>query len=234
MKSSYGSNIQYQIFGESHSAGIGITINGLPANFRIDFNKINQQLLLRQGNPKINTARQEKIEYDILSGVFEGKTTGSSICVIFKNYDTKSKDYSQFLKQNRPGHADYVAAQKFKQANDYRGGGHFSGRITTPLVFLGALITQILEKENPNFKIISHIKEFQNIKDYDYYSLRKVIVEKMLNNNKKSDKNEMTALSKLSIQQQKDFALALIDNVNNNLTVCDNYFHSLIPELSTL
>ncbi len=217
MKSSYGNNIQYHIFGESHSSGIGITISGLPANFTIDFDQIDQQLLLRQGNPTINTTRQEKVEYDILSGIYEGKTTGSSICIVFKNSDTQSKDYSQFLKQNRPGHADYVAAQKFKQANDYRGGGHFSGRITTPLVFLGALITQIINKEYPNFKIISHIKEFQNIKDYDYYSLRKIIIDKMLSNKTINGKDEMTILSNLSSQQQKEFALALIDNVNNNL-----------------
>lgn len=214
MKNSYGNNIKYHIFGESHSAGTGIVVSGLPANYEIDFERIENQLALRQGTPPINTSRQEKNEYEILSGIFNNKTTGSSICVIFKNTNTQSKDYAHLIDQNRPGHADYVAFQKYDNANDYRGGGQFSGRITTPLVFLGALITQIIEQTYPNFKIVSHIKEFQSIKDFDYYSIRKNIVSKMLSNNKD---NYMKILSQLEIEQQKQFAESLINNVNNTI-----------------
>lgn len=215
MKSSGGNNIQYHIFGESHSAGIGIVVSGLPANFEVDFEKIDYQLMLRQGNSSINTKRQEKVEYEILSGIFNNKTTGSSICVVFKNKDINSNDYASLKNHNRPGHADFVASQKFNRANDYRGGGHFSGRITTPLVFLGALILQIIEKNYPDFKIISHIKQFQLVKDYDYYSIRKVLVSKMFNN-KNADHTKI--LNQLTSSQQKNISTSLTTSMNKILS----------------
>lgn len=183
MKSSYGHNIKYTLFGESHSIAIGITIEGLPAGFEVDFSIIDEMLLKRQGQASFNTPRQEKVSYNILSGFFEKKLTGSPLTIVFANEDLQSKDYSHLKRQPRPGHADYVARHKYKGANDYRGGGHFSGRLTAPIVFLGGLIKQIIKKTNPNFKVISHINTFQEINDLNYYQIRGAVVKKIAKDN---------------------------------------------------
>lgn len=181
MKSSYGSLLRYTLFGESHSAAIGITIEGIQAGITFDFDDVNQQLTLRSGNSTFNTPRKEKIEYDIVSGYFNDKTTGTPMTVLFYNQNTRSKDYSNLVKHPRPGHADYVATMKYQTAQDYRGGGHFSGRLTTPLVFLGALTTQLIQKQYPDFAITSHIASFAGIRDASYYDLRRAIAKSLSN-----------------------------------------------------
>jgi len=181
MSSSFGSTITYTLFGESHSPAIGITIQGLPAGFTFDFEQIHAVLDLRRGGKVFNTTRSERDTYDILSGYFNDQTTGSPLTIIFPNSDVQSKDYRQFGDQPRPGHADHVAATKYNEANDYRGGGHFSGRITTPLVFFGAMARQLIQAQYPAFAIHSHIKQLHNIKDTNYYDLRRQMIDAIFN-----------------------------------------------------
>ncbi len=146
MRSSWGRHVIYSLFGESHGAGIGITLHHLPAGFRPDFERIRQELDRRKPGSGIHaTPRKEADAYEILSGIYEEKLTGAPLTVFFRNTDTRSKDYQNLSVTPRPSHADYAAAMKYKGHQDYRGGGHFSGRLTAPIVFAGALVTQLLE-----------------------------------------------------------------------------------------
>jgi len=172
MSSSFGTHVTYTLFGESHSAAIGITIDGLPPGIQVDFERINETLALRRGAQAFNTARIEQDNYEILSGYFNDQTTGAPFTVVFPNNDTRSKDYTAFQTQPRPGHADYVAQLKHNGANDPRGGGHFSGRMTTPLVFCGAMVLQLIQKDYPDFSVQSHISQLHNIADATYYERR--------------------------------------------------------------
>ena len=140
----WGEKFKISIFGESHGEGIGVVIDGIPSGFALDLDKIAAQMKRRApGRNKLSTPRAEGDEVKILSGFFNGKTTGTPLCGIILNFNTRSKDYQPQLM--RPGHADYTAIQRYGESRDWRGGGHFSGRITAPLVFAGAVARQILE-----------------------------------------------------------------------------------------
>lgn len=174
MSGVWGNNIKVSIFGESHGNAIGITIDGLPSGFEIDLEKIDQEMARRApGKSKLSTARKEKDAPEILSGFFEGKTTGTPLCGIIRNGDTRSKDYGKLKDLMRPGHADYSGNIRYSGFNDYRGGGHFSGRITAPLVFAGAICKQILEKEG--IFIGAHVKKIKDVDDksFDYTNISK-------------------------------------------------------------
>lgn len=148
MRSSWGRHVNYSLFGESHGAGIGITLHHLPAGFRPDLDRIRQELDRRRPGSGIHaTPRQEADLYEFLSGFYEGKLTGAPLTVFFPNTDTRSKDYQNLSETPRPSHADYAAAVKYSGHQDYRGGGHFSGRLTAPVVFAGALVMQLLEAQ---------------------------------------------------------------------------------------
>lgn len=167
MSSILGNKIKVSIFGESHGKAIGVVIDSLPPGFEIDIDKVNFEMERRApGKTKLSTPRQEKDQYEIVSGFFEGKTTGTPLCSIIRNADTKSGDYSQLKDIVRPGHADLTGKLRYLGANDYRGGGHFSGRLTAPIVFAGAVAKQILEKRN--IHIGSHISSVRNIRDKDF------------------------------------------------------------------
>lgn len=164
MSGVWGNKIKVSIFGESHGTAIGINIDGLPSGFEIDMDKINEEMARRApGKSNISTARKEVDSPEILSGFFEGKTTGTPLCGIIRNGDTRSKDYSKTKNLMRPGHADYTGNVRYNGFNDYRGGGHFSGRITAPLVFAGAICKQILESKG--IFIGAHINSIGNIND---------------------------------------------------------------------
>lgn len=164
MSGMFGNNLKISIFGESHGTAIGLTIDGLPSGFQIDLEKVNFEMERRApGRNKLSTARKEGDNVEIISGLFNGKTTGTPLCGIIKNSDKRSKDYSKLKDLMRPGHADYTGNIRYEGFNDYRGGGHFSGRITAPLVFGGAICKQILESYG--IKIVSHIKQIGNVKD---------------------------------------------------------------------
>ncbi|MGN1003818.1 MAG: chorismate synthase [Oscillospiraceae bacterium] len=137
--------MNYTIFGESHGPAIGVTLTGVPAGLEVDLDFIRAELARRRpGQNALSTARNEADEPEILSGVFEGKTTGTPLCAVIRNSDTRSKDYSQLKICPRPSHGDYAGSVRYEGCNDYRGGGHFSGRLTAPLVFAGAVAKLIL------------------------------------------------------------------------------------------
>lgn len=184
MSGMWGSKIKLSIFGESHGNAIGITIDGLPAGFSIDMDKIMMEMARRApGKSSLSTPRKESDIPEILSGYFEGKTTGTPLCAIIRNSNTKSKDYSKLKDVMRPGHADYTGSVRYKGFNDYRGGGHFSGRITAPLVFAGAICKQILEVKG--IIVSAHINSIGKIKDCSF--LESDISDELLNSFKEKE-----------------------------------------------
>ena len=188
MKSSYQHGLTFTLSGQSHDDYLSLTIDNIPRGYMIDLRQIDKNLKLRQGNEAFNTPRQDTIKYEIKSGLrliseTSYATTSEAIEVIFFNENSKSEDYDNILKQPRPGHVDYVAKMKYQDDHSLAGGGHFSGRMTLPLVFLGSLCQQILISQYPNLKIISHINSLASLKDIGYYDLRKFIVEKIVPKN---------------------------------------------------
>ena len=164
MSGVWGNKIKYSIFGESHGNAIGITIDGLPSGVQLDIEEINREMRRRApGKNKFSTSRQEKDEFEILSGYFNGKTTGTPLCAIIRNSDQHSKDYEKTKNLMRPGHADYTGFVKYGGYNDYRGGGHFSGRITAPIVIAGAIAKQVLKEKG--IIVGSHIKSIGTVED---------------------------------------------------------------------
>ena len=178
MSGVFGNNIKISIFGESHGTAIGINIDGLPSGFEIDMDKVLFEMGRRApGKNQLSTARKEADLPEILSGYFEGRTTGTPLCAIIRNGDTRSKDYSKTKDFMRPGHADYSGFERYSGFNDYRGGGHFSGRITAPLVFAGAICKQILEDKG--IFIGAHIASIKNIED-DRFNTTNISIEELL------------------------------------------------------
>ena len=159
MGSTYGNNFQFAIFGESHAAAVGGVLSGVPAGIEIDFGIINFELRRRNHRASYSTPRDEQDKYEVLSGITGGITTGSPIAFIIRNSDTKSRHYDEMKSKMRPGHADYPAFVKHHGFNDIRGGGHFSGRLTAPLVFAGGIARQLIK----NVKIVSHIQSIGDI-----------------------------------------------------------------------
>lgn len=158
----FGKNIRLSIFGESHGDCIGITIDGLPSGIVINQTKIKEMLKIRQGLKDISTPRDEDNDYQIISGYFENHTTGAPLTFLIKNHKADSSQYKD-AGLIRPSHADYPLYQKYNGQNDYRGGGHASGRLTVALVIVGAICDQLLEEEN--IFVFSHINSVKNIKD---------------------------------------------------------------------
>lgn len=164
MSSLWNNRISISIFGESHGPAIGVVIDNLPPGEHIDIEELGRFLSRRA--PKKDGTTTMRIEKDlpqIMSGLINDKTTGTPLCAFIQNTDTRSKDYSNISKLARPGHADYTGAVRYKGFNDIRGGGHFSGRLTAPLCFAGAICGQILEKRG--IYTGAHIAEIHNIKD---------------------------------------------------------------------
>ncbi len=156
MSSSIGKQMVISLFGESHGSAVGCVIDGLPPNIKLDVAMIEHRLMQRRpGQSALTTGRQEQDRFEIVSGVYDGKTTGTPLCVQFQNADKKSEDYDVHKKVFRPGHADYTGFIKSQGASDPRGGGHFSARLTAPLVFAGAIAEQILSSRG--IKIAGHI-----------------------------------------------------------------------------
>lgn len=178
MSNSYGKLFKISIFGESHSAAIGVVIDGVPSGVKLDMDEIAFEMGRRApGKNAFSTSRAEADIPEIMSGVFEGITTGTPICAVIHNTNARSMDYNPEIL--RPSHADYSGKLRYNNYNDYRGGGHFSGRLTAPLVFAGALAKQIIRKEN--VLIFSHIKNigkvYDDVPDYvnpDVESLEKL------------------------------------------------------------
>lgn len=166
MKNTFGNNLTVTLFGESHGEAIGAVIDGITPGIAVNNEFIETLLSRRRPHGKISTPRSEADPFQILSGVFDGKTTGTPICIIIPNSDTKSKDYEATRFLARPSHADFTANCKYHGFEDYRGGGHFSGRITAALVAVGGILIPALE--NKGIKIGTHIKQIGSISDREF------------------------------------------------------------------
>lgn len=167
MKNTFGQSIGVTVFGESHGEAIGAVIDGLAPGISVDNDFISHQLSKRRPQGKTDTPRVEMDEYKILSGVFNGKTTGTPIAIVIPNENTKSRDYCYGVA--RPSHADYSAFCKYHGYEDYRGGGHFSGRITAAIVAAGAIAIKALE--GLNIKIGTHILKCAGVSDRAFCDL---------------------------------------------------------------
>ena len=200
MGSVFGKNIKLSLFGESHGEAIGCVIDGFPHGIKIDNDFIESEMERRRAkNPSISTTRNEKDKVEILSGLLENKTTGMPIAAIIRNENKRSGDYSNLKIMPRPSHSDFTAMVRYQNYNDIRGGGHFSGRLTAPLVFAGALCKSAL-KEKFNINIASHIKQIYNIKD-KYPNGKLPSYKEFINNYKKElsvfDNNAMNEMIKM-------------------------------------
>ena len=148
MSSNIGRYIKMQIFGESHGKAIGVVIDGIPHGIKLDMEAIAVQMARRApGNYKTSTPRKEADIPEIISGVLNGVTTGAPLCAMIVNGNTRSSDYSNLVDTPRPSHADYPAGIRFDGCNDLSGSGHFSGRLTAPMVFAGAVCRLILKEK---------------------------------------------------------------------------------------
>ena len=164
MSSTYGDNLRLSIFGQSHGAAIGMTLDGIPAGLKIDFEKLQAFLNRRApGNNDYSTPRKEEDKPEILSGIVDGFTCGAPIAAVIHNTNTRSKDYSNLKDCPRPGHADYTAQVKYKGFQDVAGGGHFSGRLTAPLCIAGGMCKQWLEEKG--IRIGAHLSSVAGIAD---------------------------------------------------------------------
>ena len=170
MASNIGNRVRLSIFGESHGSAIGCVIDGLPAGEALDWGEILTQMARRApGRDKTSTPRQESDTPELLSGTLgsaeEGdlRTTGAPLAMLIRNRNTRSGDYAELARLPRPGHADYPGFVRYQGFNDVRGGGHFSGRLTAPLVFAGAVCKQILRRRGVH--VGGHILEIAGVRD---------------------------------------------------------------------
>lgn len=173
MKNTLGSNVSITLFGESHGEAVGAVLDGIAPGIEVDKEFIAAQLSLRRPVGKISTPRHETDEFEILSGVFEGKTTGTPICIVIKNNDKKSQAYERMKNDARPSHADYTAFCKYNGFADYRGGGHFSGRVTAGIVAAGAIAISALRKKG--ILIGTHIAKCAGVEDASFSDYQKDI-----------------------------------------------------------
>ena len=167
MGSTFGKLFTITTFGESHGAAIGATITGCPAGVEIDMDFVQSEMARRKpGQSKIVTQRKEEDQVEILSGVFEGKTTGTPIALLIRNQDQKSKDYSHIADKFRPSHADYTYEEKYGH-RDYRGGGRSSARETAARVAAGAIAKLMLKKAGVSFHAyVSQVGDLKLDKPY--------------------------------------------------------------------
>ncbi len=164
MSSMWGERIKLSIFGESHAQGIGVTLDGLPAGEAIDWEEVLAQMSRRApGQDPSATSRVEKDLPHILCGMVDGILTGAPLSAVIRNTSQHSKDYETLRFRPRPGHADYPAYLRYQGHNDIRGGGHFSGRLTAPLVFAGAICRQILKRRG--IEIGGHVLSVGNVRE---------------------------------------------------------------------
>ena len=164
MSSTYGENLKLSIFGQSHGAAIGMTLDGIPAGLPVDVEALQQFLNRRApGQNDWSTPRKEEDAPEILSGIVDGFTCGAPIAAIIRNKNTRSGDYDNLKDVPRPGHADYTAQIKYGGFQDAAGGGHFSGRLTAPLCIAGGMCKQWLEEMG--IRIGAHIQQIIDVWD---------------------------------------------------------------------
>lgn len=181
MSSMWGRNIRISIFGESHSGAIGVVLDGLPAGISLNMQRVQSCMQRRRpmAGAAHSTQRAEADTPEILSGLFAGKTTGTPLCCIIRNSDTRSDDYEELRRKPRPSHADLTAGVKYRGFQDYRGGGHFSGRLTAPLVFAGAVAEHILDRAD--IRVGAYIRSIGSIEDATTANVLSEDLEKIIN-----------------------------------------------------
>lgn len=165
MASIWNKGLNISVFGESHGGAIGVVMDNIPPSIEIDLKKIENFMSRRvASNNKIGSTKRREIDnFDILSGIFNNRTTGAPMCAIIKNKDHNSSEYNDVEVLARPGHVDFTAGVRYKFFNDFRGGGHLSGRLTAPITFAGAVCQQILDTKR--IKSFAHIRSVGNIND---------------------------------------------------------------------
>ena len=169
MKNTFGNSVSVTLFGESHGPAIGAVLDGLPAGIPLDMSFMEKQLFLRRPYGSISTGRTEPDRVQVLSGVFEGKTTGTPLCIQISNENVQSRDYAETHGLARPGHADYTAYIRYHGHEDYRGGGHFSGRVTAALTAAGAVFLTILRRKK--ILVGTHIARCGGVSDAAFSDL---------------------------------------------------------------
>ena len=238
MSATFGRNLRMTIFGESHGKGIGLVLDGVPPGTPIDEEFIKDEMARRApGQNQMSTQRQEKDAYIIESGVFGCKATGTPLCVLIPNSDQHSKDYSLLKDVMRPGHADYAGKVRYKGFNDYRGGGHFSGRLTAPLVFTGALAKTVLAQKG--IVVGSHIARIGQITDSLFNPLGET-AERLLELRKHTlpvldeSKASLMEAEVLSAREQQDSVGGIIEVMATGMPagIGDPFFDSLESRLS--
>lgn len=177
MRDTYGHALNLSLYGESHGRGIGALVDGIAAGIVFDPEFLEKQMDKRRASGAISTPRVEPDVVSFLSGIVDNVSTGTSISMMIENTNTQSKDYSKTKYRIRPGHADFTAFEKYQGFQDYRGGGHFSGRLTAPLVAVGALFLQILR--NQGIYIASHLRECGGIADEPFSSKESTLLEQI-------------------------------------------------------
>ena len=170
MRNTFGEYIRVTLFGESHKSTVGAVLDGIGAGIPVNTESIRGALERRRGEADISTPRRENDEFEIISGVSSGYTEGSPIALLIKNEAARSEDYSKIASLPRPSHADYAASVRYGGYNDPRGGGHFSARLTAPIVALGAIVRDALE--NKGIYIGTHIKSIGNISADSFGDIR--------------------------------------------------------------
>ena len=178
----FGRKFRVSIFGESHGELIGVVLDGVPAGLELSEQDFEQDILRRKSGAKGTTPRIEDDMPQLVSGVYEGHTTGAPLTIVFKNKNTKSSDYSQFAAMPRPGHADLTAAFKWDDCQDPRGGGHFSGRLTLPVVAAGVVAKKMLADltildETPVREISARIVELGGLSEGWQEAIEKAMAE---------------------------------------------------------
>ncbi len=178
MSSIWGNRLKISLFGESHGPAIGVVVDGFPAGIKIDMEFITTQMQRRApGGDSFSTRRNETDIPEIQSGVFNEFSTGSPICAVIKNADTHSNDYDSIAHTPRPGHADYTGRIRYGGFNDPRGGGHFSGRLTAPIVFAGALSKLALREKGVT--IGAHVLQIGPIRDLEFEDINHAELERL-------------------------------------------------------
>ena len=233
MKSVIGKNLTISLYGESHGKSIGVVVDGLPAGIHVDTAFMQSQLDKRKPKGKISTQRKEEDDFIITSGVFNEHTTGTPIHIMIENKAQRSSDYHPELP--RPSHADYVAHVKYRGYEDYRGGGHFSGRITAPLVAAGSIALDILKRKG--ILIGTHIKKCQHIEDREFIDYEDDII--LCNNKYFSVLDENKELEMIqhieNIGANHDSVGGILESciLNMPIGLGEPYFHSLESQLSS-
>lgn len=217
MGNSFGKLFKITTFGESHGKAIGVIIDGCPSGLEIDEEFIQLELDRRRpGQSKITTQRKEEDKFEILSGVFEGVSTGMPITIVIANKDQKSKDYSHIANQFRPSHADYTYQQKYG-VRDYRGGGRSSARETAARVAAGAVAKLMLAKQGVTFN--AYVSQVGEIKSPSYEQMDLSLTE----NNIVRCPDETTANKMIelidSVRKQRDTIGGVVTGVIQNLPV---------------